>query len=164
MTPQTTELSDSQLSQISQKHVINGFANLQQQALNQALRELGADRYDLWLPETHTLPYIVHPNEHIKGIVYGKYSHNGARPAHGRGALVATDSRILLIDKKPLFLKCDELAYRVVSGVTYTKVGIAGTVTLHTKAGDIHVRTLNQKCADRFLAAIEAKCFSQQML
>ena len=164
MTQQTMKYSNAQLSQISQKHMIDGFTDSVQQALHEELRKLGADRYDFWLPETHVLPYIIHPDEHIRGIVYGKYRHNGVEPSQGRGALVVTDGRILLIDKKPLFLKCDELAYRVVSGVTYTRVGLAGTVTLHTRAGDIHVRTFNQKCADTFVAAVEANCLSEQPL
>jgi len=131
---------------------------MQQDEINEVLRELGAVMYDLWLPETHALPSIIHPNEKINGIVYGRYKHGGAEPSAGRGALVATDSRILLIDKKPLFLKCDELSYSVVSGVTYTKVGPGGTVTLHTRAGDIEIRTLNQRCAHRFVESIEAAC------
>ncbi|MDB5185287.1 MAG: hypothetical protein JWN38_1095 [Candidatus Saccharibacteria bacterium] len=159
MIQQTTELNNTQLLQIGQQHMLEGFTKQRQKTLDDELHEAGVDRYDFWLPETHALPYIVHLDEHIKGIVYGKYVQNGTEPAGGRGALVATDSRILLIDKKPMFLKCDELSYHVVSGVTYTKVGMAGTVTLHTRAGDIHVRTFNQKCADMFVAAIEAKTF-----
>ena len=159
MIKQSTEFNNKQLAQIGQTHMHKGFAKGQQDDIGRMLRKLGAVRYDFWLPETHVLPYILHPDEELKGIVYGHYQQNGSEPAEGRGALVATDRRILLIDKKPLFLKCDELRYAVISGVTYARVGPAGTVTLHTRAGDIHVRTLNNTCALLFVKAIEAQCF-----
>ncbi|MBC7546780.1 PH domain-containing protein [Candidatus Saccharibacteria bacterium] len=124
--------------------------------IDRVLKSLGADRYDLLLPETHTLASILHPDEQIIGIVYGKYRIQN-NPQSGRGALVATSNRVLLIDKKPLFEKIDEMTYQVISGVTYSKVSIAGTVTLHSRVGDIAIRTLNHKCARSFLEAIEAR-------
>lgn len=164
MTRSATQFDDRQLAQIDHAYRHTSFVTMQHDEVNEVLRQLGAVLYDFWLPETHALPYIIHPDEKIIGIVYGKYENNGAEPAEGRGALVATDNRILLIDKKPLFLKCDELTYNVVSGVTYTKVGPSGTVTLHTRAGDIKIRTLNQKCARTFVHAIETVCFKDSDL
>jgi hypothetical protein len=125
------------------------------------LKALGADEFDLMLPETHALLDIVHGDETIIGIVYGRYKQNNAEHASGRGVLVATDRRILLVDKKPMFLKCDELSYNVVSGVSYSKAGIAGTVTVHSRTGDISIRTYNSKCAGLFVEAIETRCLSR---
>lgn len=159
MTRSTTNFDELQTKQIHQAHHNLISVKIQQTEINKVLRQLGAVIYDLWLPETHAIPLIIHPNEKINGIVYGKYKHGGTEPSVGRGALVATDSRILLVDKKPLFLKCDELTYNVVSGITYTKVGPSGTVTLHTRAGDIEIRTFNQNCARIFVESIEAACF-----
>lgn len=122
---------------------------------------LGADQYDLWLPETHRLTTIVHADEQILGIVYGHYS-QASEKITGRGAMIATTQRLLLLDKKPLFEKCDEISYGVVSAVSYAKVGIAGTVVLHTRMGDISVRTLNKACAESFVAAIESKLFKER--
>lgn len=125
------------------------------------LINLGADRYNLWLPETHHLATLMHANEIIVGIVYGHYAQVSEK-LMGRGALVATTQRILLIDKKPLFEKRDEISYGVVSGVRYTTAGISGTVVLHTRMGDISVRTLNKTCAEHFIEAIEAKIFAEK--
>jgi hypothetical protein len=122
------------------------------------LRSLGAVAYDLWLPESHALPNILHQDEQVWGVVYGRYTHT-SRLETGRGMLVATDQRLLLIDKKPLFVKCDEIAYGVISAITYIKAGVAGTVTVHTRMGDINVRTFNQRCARIFVEAIEGKIF-----
>jgi hypothetical protein len=124
--------------------------------LEDKLRKLGAVQYDLWVPETGALPGIIHDDEEIVGIVYGRYTKSATHET-GRGVLVATTQRILLIDKKPLLMKCDELMHSVVSAVSFSKVGIAGTVSLHTRMGDINVRTFNKKCATGFVKAIEAK-------
>jgi hypothetical protein len=119
---------------------------------------LGADQYDLWLPETHRLAAIIHATEQIVGIVYGHYTLANDKIT-GRGALVATSQRLLLLDKKPMFEKRDEISYGVVSAVSYVKAGIGGTVVLHTRIGDISVRTLNKACARSFVEAIESKLF-----
>lgn len=129
------------------------------QAANAAyLRKLGADLYDLWLPETHSVMSLLKPGERIDGIVYGKY-HQSLSNIEGRGALVATNKRVLLVDRKPLFSRDDDISYYAVSAVTYTSAGIAVAVVLHTRMGDIHVRTFNRKCAKNFVAAIEAQIF-----
>jgi hypothetical protein len=128
--------------------------------MKKEIRKLGADRFDLMLPETHALLGIIHDDEVIVGIVYGVYQQNNAEHASGRGVLVATDRRVLLIDKKPIFLKCDELSYNVVSGISYSKAGVAGTITIHSRTGDISIRTYNAACGDTFVKAIEARCLS----
>jgi hypothetical protein len=121
---------------------------------------LGAVQYDMWLPETHRLSMIIHAKEKIIGIVYGHYT-QAAEKITGRGALIATTQRLLLLDKKPMFEKCDEISYGVVSAVSYGKASIAGTVVLHTKMGDISMRTLNKTCAQSFVKAIESKIFTK---
>ncbi len=135
-------------------------ARLHRQKILTALTQLGAEWYDMQLPETHLLPQLIHLDEQILGVVYGRYhQENGVKV--GRGVLVATNDRVLLVDKKPLFLRCDEFSYFVVSGVTYSKAGIAGTVVLHTRVGDIHVRTFNQRCAQKFVVAIEEQVLAK---
>jgi len=125
------------------------------------LRILGADEFDLLLPETKVIAKSTHPDEVIVGIVYGRYKQGNAEHTSGRGVLVATDRRILLLDKKPIFLKCDELSYNVVSGINYSKAGIGGTITLHSRTGDITIRTYNVKCGDTFVKAIEKRCLNK---
>ncbi len=126
--------------------------------LRRILRRLGAVTYDLWLPETRSLPRFIYPDERITGIVYGRYKQLGPNTI-GRGALVATDRRILLIDKKPMFFRCDEISYRAISAITYSKVALSGTVTLHNRMGDITVRTFNDHCAQQFVKTIESHIF-----
>ena len=115
------------------------------------LRLRGANAYNMWLPETQYLPHILHKDEHIMGSVFGKYK-------EGRGALIATDQRILVLDKKPGFMHCDELTFMIIGGVTYTRGLLFGYVILHTRLGDFSFRTFNLKNAANFVDYIETKC------
>lgn len=130
-------------------------------SLLQTLRSLGADRYDLSTPETHYLPQLIRPHETLLGIIYGRYEHNNGPPV-GRGLLVATDERLLFIDRKPFYSHYDELVYSVVSGVAFTHVGFWVTVTVSTRMGDISFRTFNRKAAQCFVAAVEGVLFEQK--
>lgn len=132
-----------------------------EQQIKQQLIKLGAVHYDLLLPETRTLHKLVRKDEKIKGVVYGRY-HQTNGSAVGRGVLVATDRRVMLVDKKPLFVRCDEIDYRALESVTYTKIAIAGSVSLRTDMGKIIVRTFNQACARNFIKAVEDGIYSTQ--
>jgi hypothetical protein len=126
--------------------------------LNTQLRALGADGYDVRVPETKYLLSVLLPGEDIIGVVYGRYTfHEGTKKIIGRGMLVATGRRILLLDKKPFYSRHDELSYYVVSGIDYNHVGPAGTVTLQSRVANIDIRTFNDRCARNFCQAIESK-------
>lgn len=132
-----------------------------QKDLREILESLGANKYDLWLPETYSIAKIVKEDEQLLGIVYGRVTQDqGMKQIYGRGVLIATDSRVILIDRKPLFVSYDEFSYEVVSGVNYRHVGVNGTIVLHTRLGNITVSTMNRKCAEIFTNAIEQKVFN----
>lgn len=125
------------------------------------LRRRGAVAYNMWLPETHYLPNLLHRDEHIMGSVYGRFDRGPNNK--GRGVLVATDQRVLFIDKKPLFLHVDELTYMIIGGVTFTRIGsFMGYVTVHSRLGDYMLRTFNLKNAANFVDYIETKCLQQE--
>ena len=90
------------------------------------------------------------------GSVYGKYQ-------EGRGALIATDQRVLFVDKKPLFVHVDELTFMIIGGVTFTKAAFISYVTVHTRLGDYKLRTFNIKNAANFVDYIETKCLQQDL-
>lgn len=136
-------------------HIYSPGSQDEADVLEARLRQLGADNYDIKVPETKQLMKLINSGEQINGIVYGKYLKK-ADGQTGRGAVAVTSSRILMIDRKPLFSKLDEISFSVISGVSYTKAGIAGTVILHSRIGDIHIRTFNHKCATIFQKSIES--------
>lgn len=160
---QLSEFSRSQLTDLARGRLVHERYQRQQRLLAGQLRRVGADAYDFHLPETHTLPLIVQPGEQVKGIVYGRYVHKTIDEEFiSRGALVVTNARVLLVNKKPFYVSCEEIAFDKISGITYSRVGLIGHIVLHTKLGDIDIRTFNQHCARHFTEAIEATLYNQE--
>ena len=122
------------------------------------LKTLGAVQYNLLLPETKAIPTVLKSNEKILGLVYGRYKQE-KKGLVSRGVLLATDRRLILLNKKFMFKQSEEIGYQVISGVDYSRIAFASTVTLHTRLGDIHIRTFNPRCAKIFVAAIEHMIF-----
>ncbi len=115
------------------------------------LRQAGMSRFALQRMESRYLPKLIHPAETIGGVVYGM-------SPEGYAMLVATDIRVMFLDRKPLFTKEDEVTFDVVSGVSFNFGGIGASVTLHTRIQDFTIRTFNKACAERFVEYIEARC------
>lgn len=126
-------------------------AKAKKQRITKELKALGITSYGLLKMETRQLPRILHDNEHVQGIVYGHH-------VNGSAMLVATDRRVMFIDKKPFFMNSDEVTYDIVSGVSYGKVGLFATVNLHTRIGDYKIRTMNARSARIFIDFIEQRC------
>ncbi len=123
--------------------------------IKQELQALGVSRFGLWRLESRYLPHIIHSDERLEGVVYGRHE-------DGSVMLVATDRRVIFLDKKPLFIDKDEITYDVVSGVSYSSVGFGATVTLHTRVKDYSIRTFNQKTAEQFVHYIEYRCLEHK--
>ena len=162
MVGQITKLSREHLDHLYEKHMKQGFLEARYHEVQAAVKQAGANSYDMLLPETHILSVILKPDEQLGGIVFGRYRESNANLV-GRGALAATDERIILIDRKPLYLRCEEIEYDVVSGVSYASVGFMGTITLYTRLGEIRLRTFNEKCALGFMRAVEGQIFGKQV-
>ena len=118
--------------------------------ITQELKNAGVSRYGLWKMESRYLPKIIHPTEHIGGVAYGP-SDNGS------AMLVATDRRVIFLDRKPLFINEEEITYDVVAGVSYSRAGPGSTVVLHTRIRDYQIKTLNAEAAQRFVHFIEQR-------
>lgn len=112
------------------------------------LRLLGASWYGQSMMEARYLPQIIHPDEHLEGVVYGW------QPI-GIVMMVATDRRVLFIDKKPLYARDDEISYISVRGVSHAYKLFFITVILHTQVDDFVVNTFNQKATQIFAKAIQ---------
>lgn len=114
------------------------------------LKKAGVTRYGLSHAESKYLPQIIHNDEHIGGVVYGRYAMDFVM-------LVATDKRIIYLMKKPFFSKIDELTYDVVSGVKNSNAVLFSTVTLHTRIQDYVIKFVNPGCASKFVKFIEER-------
>lgn len=119
------------------------------------LVKVGMTSYGLMKSETRHLPEHIHEDEHIGGVVYGRYE-------RGSGMIVATDKRILFLDYKLFFQSTDEIKYDVVSGVSVNKQDGTAGVVLHTRLGDYKLRFVNLKCANHFLHYIQGKAVEME--
>ncbi len=68
---------------------------------------------------------IIKDDETIRHCVYGSYQ-------GGRALLVATDHRILLIDKRPFFLNLEDLRYEMLNEVYFAGRLLNAQVKLHS--------------------------------
>jgi general stress protein 26 len=122
------------------------------------LREAGMTTYGTMKMETDHLPKIIHADEHIGGVAYGRTTGEKI----GSAMLVATDKRIIFLDVKPFFTTSDEVSYDVVAGVKTTKAGPFAGVILHTRVRDYGLRFVNSECAKNFVTFIENHIEIQQ--
>jgi general stress protein 26 len=114
------------------------------------LKAAGAGSIAMLTPEVHELVRLLHPDEHIGGVIYGSY------PA-GLAWLVATDKRVIFIDRKPFFSTIDELTYDIVTGTSMNRAGIAYSVILHTRVTDYTMRFVPGRCANIFVDYIDSR-------
>ena len=138
----------------NQKSGAEPYIKWQAARVKQQLRYLGVSRLALLTMESRYLPHLIHPDEFIQGVVYGQSK-------GGFAMLVATDKRVIFLNKKPLYVNEDEITFNVVSGVSHDHAGFGTTITLHTRLGDYAIQTLNEKCAQGFVEAIERLCIEQ---
>jgi general stress protein 26 len=118
--------------------------------ITKELRAAGMTPYGFIKIETDHLPDIIHPDEHVKGVVYG-----WMEKSIDSVMLVATNRRIIFIDCKPFYQDWDEISYEVVAGVEVSFVGPFAGVVLHTRVKDYRLRFVNINCAKKFEKYIE---------
>jgi hypothetical protein len=89
------------------------------------LKSIGCN-YRFWgRPEIRELANILMPGEKIAQCVNGRYE-NGYAP------LCVTDHRLLLIDKKPMFLTLEDIRFDMISEIDYSTQLLGGTVRIQT--------------------------------
>ena len=118
------------------------------QRIKRELIEAGVTSYGLLKDESRHLYKIIHQDEHICAVVYGRFQLDSVM-------LVATDKRVIFFDKKPFFSTEDEVPYDMVSDVSHGQVGMFATVTLHTRVGDYTIKYANPINARIFVKYIE---------
>jgi hypothetical protein len=112
------------------------------------LMEAGVTAYGLLKSESRYLPYVINENEHVKAAIYGQHHSNSAM-------LVATNERLVYLDKKPMSETVDEITYDVVSGVKVDVNIFFSTVILHTAVANYDLHYVNTQCAEKFAQYIE---------
>lgn len=89
------------------------------------LKQIG-QKFRFWgRPEILELRYILIPGEQIQSCINGRYS-------GGFATLCATDQRILLIDKKPMYLTFEDIRYDMIAEVDYSHRLIDASINICT--------------------------------
>jgi|GEM_PF-1349799 len=112
--------------------------------------------FDMLHIEARLLYKFVHLHEKILGAIRGRVRDGGS------AMLVATDRRIMYLDKIPFNVKVEEISYQAVNGVTYVVGRFFSHVTLYTGAGTIGLRWVTTRAAERFIHSVELMCIENQ--
>lgn len=121
------------------------------QRIKDELVAVGLTKYGLHKLESKYLPNIIHDNEHIMGVAFGITKDKNS------AMLIATDFRIIYLDRKPGFTITDEVTYDMVGGIGYNIMGSRAAVTLHTRMGDFSLAFVNLRTAEKFIHYVEQR-------
>jgi len=116
--------------------------------IRRELVQAGVSLYGLLKAESRYLPRVIYDEEYIHAVAYGQHNSSSAM-------LIATDQRVIYLDKKPMATIMDEVTYEVVSGIEMEVHTFFATVTLHTAVTNYKMRYVNIRCADTFTRFIE---------
>lgn len=108
-----------------------------QEDVRRQLKAIGADYRFLGRYEIRELPKILFDDEYLVHVVFGRY-------AGGFALLVATNQRVLLIDKKPLYLTLEDIRYDMISDMVFNHRLLDTSVTLGTVHKSITFVAYNQ--------------------
>lgn len=106
-----------------------------EEVLNQ-FRRLGVKPSFLARGEINELPNILVPHERLQHVVMGWYD-------GGLALLVATNHRLLLIDKKILFLTVEDLRYDMIAEVKYQYRLLEATLSLTYSGRTLEFKSWN---------------------
>ena len=120
--------------------------------VRQELALNGITRHGLARAESCYVPDIIDPDEHIKAAILG-------RRAGGAAMLIATDERLIFLDRMPLIAISDEMSFKAVSTVKHYSIGPFATVELHSKEGEYVLNRVDKRAAAAFVRFIEKEIF-----
>lgn len=93
--------------------------------IDKQLKKIGLNNRFFGRPEVRELCHILADDEKIDHAVNGHYD-------GGFALLLTTDRRVLLIDKKPLFLSMEDIRYGMISEVDLCTRLLDTTITINT--------------------------------
>jgi hypothetical protein len=105
--------------------------------VKQQLKSIKADFQFLGRAELRELPKILFEDEFLQHVVFGRYT-------NGFALLCATNQRVLLIDKKPLYLTLEDIRYDMISDMTFNHRLLDTSVMLGTVHKSITFTCYNQ--------------------
>lgn len=118
--------------------------------VKQQLKSIGADFQFLGRAELRELPKILFDDEFLQHVVFGRYS-------NGFALLCATNQRVLLIDKKPMYLTLEDIRYDMISDMTFSHRLLDTSVMLGTVHKSITFTAYNQSKIRDFTTYVQKR-------
>lgn len=107
-------------------------------SVDKQLKAIGFNHHGWGRGELRELPHILLPDEEVYEVVNGFYE-------GGFALLVATDVRLLLIDKKPLnYLTVEDLRFDMINEMDYSHRLIGAQISIATGNKTLKFHSLNQ--------------------
>lgn len=100
--------------------------------------------------EVRALKDILEPDETVLGCIQGLYS-------EGLGIIVATSTRLLIINKSFFWTRMEDESYAVINHVKYKKGIMFGKVTLASRGHKYVFNVLNSDPISSFTSVIDNK-------
>jgi len=125
------------------------MAHSYEDVVNQ-LQLLGIKPGRVFLGEIRVLPSILLDDEVIQQYMSGRYD---AGPA----ILVATNRRLILIDKKPFNLTIEDIPYDMISEVEYSVQAFNAYITIHSISKTMHMMSFRQSALTKFAGFVQAR-------
>jgi hypothetical protein len=123
---------------VSKLNLKEGMRMVHLNLIEAQLSQLGIRTSRWFKAEIHELPHVLMEREKIIGLVTGRYY-------GGFAIMVTTDQRVLIIDKKVLFLTVEDIRYDMIAEVDYNARLFDATVTLFTVNKQHHFTSYKNK-------------------
>lgn len=120
-----------------------------QKSIAAQLKKIGFNQHAWGRAEVRELPNIILPNEEIFECVNGTYE-------GGFALLVATNVRVLLIDKKPLnYLTVEDLRFDMINEIDYNHRAFGAYVDISTGNRQLKFRSYNQPRLRKLISHVQ---------
>jgi hypothetical protein len=122
-----------------------------QKSVAAQLKKIGFNQHAWGRAEVRELPNIILPDEEIFECVNGMYE-------GGFALLIATDVRVLLIDKKPFnYLTVEDLRFDMINEIDYNHRALGAYVDISTGNRDLKFRSYNQPRLRRLINHVQRR-------
>lgn len=118
-------------------------------SIEEQLKRIHFNQHGWGRSEARELPHIILPDEEIYEVVNGIYE-------GGFALLVATDIRVLLIDKKPMnFLTVEDLRFDMINEIDYNHRMIGARISISAGAKNLKFRSYNQQRLRKLITHVQ---------
>lgn len=126
-------------------------------AIDEQLKKIGFNSYGWGRTEVRELPNIILPDEEIFECVNGIYE-------GGFALLIATNIRVVLIDKKPMnYLTVEDLRFDMINEIDYSHRLLGARISISTGSKNLRFTSYNQPRLRKLIGHVQ-HCMAQAKL